>query len=138
MLVFSGVNPLAVLVGAVIFMVLGALWYSPMLFANRWMAALGRDPAEMMAQGGMVQAYGLTFVGALISVLALAQVVMWSGASSITDGVVMGLVVAIGFVATASLGGVIFERRPKDVYLINLGYNLVAMMIVGALLAVWR
>ena len=37
----AGVNVLAVLTAAALTFGLGALWYSPLLFARRWMAAHG-------------------------------------------------------------------------------------------------
>ncbi len=40
--VMSELNWLAVLVGAVIYFALGALWYSPMLFARPWQASMDR------------------------------------------------------------------------------------------------
>ncbi len=132
------VSLLAVVAGAVVNMILGALWYSPLLFAKRWMAALGRNSEEMMAQGGMGAAYGVTFVAALISVFVLGLVVTWSGARTVVDGMLVGLLTAVGFLATTNLGTVVFEGRSREIYLINIGYNLVSMMLVGALLAVLR
>ena len=63
---FCGINPWAVLVASVATMVIGFLWYSPMLFARPWMRLMGHDPddkaklAEM--QKGAGKLYGITFV----------------------------------------------------------------------------
>jgi hypothetical protein len=43
---FFGVNLLAVLACAIAGMVVGFLWYSPMLFANPWMRLMGYDPND--------------------------------------------------------------------------------------------
>jgi hypothetical protein len=40
-------NYLAVVVAALVPIVLGALWYSPLLFADRWMRAVGRTREEL-------------------------------------------------------------------------------------------
>src|SRR5207253_9570578 len=40
-------NVLAVLVAAVLTMVLGAVWYSPVLFAKQWMHAHGYTPEKL-------------------------------------------------------------------------------------------
>jgi hypothetical protein len=45
----TNVNALAVIVAAVLTFGLGAVWYSPVLFAKQWMAAQGHTP-EMLAQ----------------------------------------------------------------------------------------
>lgn len=44
------VSWLGVIVGAAIYFVLGALWYSPPLFARPWQAAIGWDPARTPPQ----------------------------------------------------------------------------------------
>lgn len=132
-----GPNFLAVLVGAIIFMVLGALWYGP-LFAKPWMAAMGKTMAEIQAEGGVAKAYALTFVGALITTLVMAMAIGGSGQTDLVGGAVTGAMVWLGFVATSSLGSVLFEGRPMTLYTINNGYHLVAYAIVGALLAAWR
>ena len=43
---FTGINPWAVLVAAVATMVIGFLWYSPILFARPWMRLMGCDPDD--------------------------------------------------------------------------------------------
>jgi hypothetical protein len=43
----------------------------------------------------------------------------------------------LGFVAVATLGSVTFEKRPLNLYLINNGFLLLALLLMGALLAVW-
>ena len=130
-------NFLAVLAGAVIFMALGAIWYGP-LFAKTWTAALGKTMEEAQAAGGIATAYGVTFVGALVTCFVMALAISGSGAIGAIGGALSGALLALGFVATSSLGSVIFEGRPFTLYLINNGYHLIAYSIVGALLAVWR
>jgi hypothetical protein len=50
-------NFLAILVAAVAAFVLGALWYSPVLFAKQWMKAHGYTPDKLEAmKKGMVRA----------------------------------------------------------------------------------
>lgn len=41
------VNLLGAVVGAAAAMDIGALWYSPFLFGNRWQGLMGKAPAEM-------------------------------------------------------------------------------------------
>ena len=43
---FLGVNLWAVLVSALATMVVGFVWYSPVLFANSWMKLMGYDPND--------------------------------------------------------------------------------------------
>ena len=43
----------------------------------------------------------------------------------------------LGFVAVATLGSVTFEKRPLKLYLINNGYLFLALLLMGAVLAIW-
>jgi len=43
------VNNLAVLVSGLVIFMLGGLWYSPLLFAKRWVALIGKSEAELKA-----------------------------------------------------------------------------------------
>jgi uncharacterized SAM-binding protein YcdF (DUF218 family) len=43
---FMNVNLWSVLVAAIATMVVGFLWYSPLLFARPWMVAMGYDPED--------------------------------------------------------------------------------------------
>ncbi|MBI2935798.1 MAG: DUF1761 domain-containing protein, partial [Chloroflexi bacterium] len=44
---FSEINYLAVIVGVVLNMVAGALWYSPLLFARPWMKEVGMTEEDI-------------------------------------------------------------------------------------------
>ena len=44
---FHGINIWAVLVSIVAMMVIGALWYSPVLFGNTWLRLIGKKPEEI-------------------------------------------------------------------------------------------
>ena len=43
----ANVNIVAVLVAALVTFVLGAFWYSPVLFARQWMQAQGYSPEKV-------------------------------------------------------------------------------------------
>lgn len=130
------VSWIAVVVGTVGYQLLGALWYGP-LFGSRWMAAMGYDNAEDV-QGGddATTGYLITAAGSLVAVVALGVLVDWVGATTWTEGLAIGLLAGVGFVATTALQAVPFEDRPWPVYLLNAGYNVVALAGVGVLLVV--
>jgi hypothetical protein len=71
--------------------------------------------------------------------LALAHVIHWGEAEP--KNLVVGLFAAflcwLGFVAFTSINSVTYEHKPVKLYLINTGYQLVSMLIMGAILAVW-
>lgn len=46
----SAINWIAVLAGAAIYFILGAAWYSPILFARPWQEAIGWDESRAQPQ----------------------------------------------------------------------------------------
>ncbi len=133
------VNYLAVLVAAILNMVIGALWYSPALFGKSWTALMGLKPEDMQKRmAGAQRAYALTFIGSLLMAYALARVIWYAQAHSLTGGVLIGLLAWIGFVATTHGANYLFEGKSFSLFSLNTGYHLVALIVMGALLAVWR
>ena len=138
---FVGINFWAVLVAAVATMILGFLWYSPILFARPWMRLMGIDPddkaklAEM--QKGAGKLYALSFVASIVSALVLAKIIDIGSINSIPYGMKFGFFVWLGFVATVQLTGALFSKQPTKLFLINTGYQLVCYVAMGGILAKW-
>jgi surface polysaccharide O-acyltransferase-like enzyme len=139
---FLGVNLLAVLVSALATMVVGFLWYSPMLFANPWMRLMGLDPndkakvAEMQKSAG--PSYFMSLIASILAAFVLGKLISVAGFSTAVDGLKIGLVVWLGFVTTVQLTNALFSRQPNRLYMINTGYQLVCYVVMGAILGAWR
>ena len=139
---FLGVNLLAVLACAVAGMVVGLLWYSPMLFANPWMVLMGYDPndkakiAEMQKSAG--PSYAMSFVASILTAFVLGKLIAVAGAMTAVDGLKIGLVVWLGFVTTVQFTNALFSRQRNKLYMINTGYQLVCYVAMGAILGAWR
>ena len=138
---FCGINFWGVLVASVATMVIGFLWYSPVLFARPWMRLMGYDPddkaklAEM--QKGAGKMYGITFVATIVSAAVLAKIIDLTSVNTILYGMKVGFGVWLGFVMTVQLTGALFTKQPTKLFLINTGYQLVCYMGMGAILAKW-
>ncbi len=138
---FAGINFWAVLVCAIATMVIGFLWYSPILFATPWMCLMGIDPndkaklAEM--QKGAPRLYGLSFVASIVSAVVLAKIIDLTSVTTIPYGMKIGFAVWLGFVTTVQLTGALFGKQPTKLYLINTGYQLACYLAMGAILAKW-
>jgi hypothetical protein len=135
-------NLLAVLVAAISTMVVGFVWYSPILFAKPWMREMGYDPndksrvQEMQKSAG--PAYLGSFVASLVSAFVLALFLHQMRAQSLGLGLLVGFHVWLGFVATVQLTGVLFMKQSMKLFGINTGYQLVCYLVMGAILGVWR
>ena len=133
------INYLAVLVAAIANMAIGALWYSPVLFAKPWIAAIGKSEEEIREQAGkgMARTYTLAFISALVMSFVLAHFVDYTRATTIAGGLQAGFWPWLGFVATTNLSTLLFEWRPSKLYYISMGYYLVVLAVMGVILAVW-
>jgi hypothetical protein len=128
------INYIAVVVAAIVPMVLGALWYSPALFARPWMRAVGRTEEELT---GAQLGYLISAVGALLMSYMLARIVRWAEVDNLWNGALVGLHVWLGFVATVLAVTTYFGGRPRQLWFINAGYQLVALVLVGAIHGAW-
>jgi len=138
---FMGVNLWSVLVAAVATMILGFLWYSPLLFAKPWTVAMGYDPNDKAKMDemrkGAGKLYGITFVASLISAFVLAKIIDVTTVNSALYGMKIGFAVWLGFVTTVQLTSTLFKKRPIKLYWIDTGYQLVCYLVMGAILAKW-
>ncbi len=82
--------------------------------------------------------YLFAFLTSLVLVYILAHFVQYTKAKGVADGMQTAFWLWLGFVATTQLATVIFEQRKLGLYLLNVGYQLVAGLIAGAILASWK
>jgi hypothetical protein len=137
-----GVNVYAVLVAAIVTMVAGFLWYSPMLFASPWMVLMGYDPndkakiAEMQKSAG--PSYAMSLIASALSAIVLGKIIAVANAGSAISGMEIAFAVWLGFVTTVQLTNSLFMRQRAKLYAINTGYQLVCYVAMGAILGAWR
>lgn len=139
---FHNLNLLAVLVSAIATMVVGFLWYSPLLFAKPWLREMGydiHDQAKMQElKKGASAAYSGSFVASLVSVFVLALFLHEMKAQTLEYGLLVSSHIWLGFVATVQLTGVLFMKQSMKLFAINTGYQLVCYLAMGAILSVWH
>ena len=137
---FPELNYLAVLVTAIAIFVLGGLWYSPALFAKRWIALQGRSQEEMKAANHLPMAVMLliSFFCGLLVVLALAVLLHHYSHMDAAKGAMIGALSWLGFQASTSFTTSLFSSRPTRLWFIDSGYNLVSAVMAGLILGGWR
>ena len=128
-------NWLAIVVAAAIPMILGAAWYSPLLFARPWMREVGKTPEEI--QAGSRMPYLVAALASLVMSYALARVIRWAEADDLVAGVVVALLAWTGFVATTFAVNYAFGSRSRTLWGIDTGYYLVSLLLMGALHGAW-
>ena len=133
------INILAVVLGAVASMVVGGLWYSPLLFLKKWMALLEIDPACLTAdkKPPMGKAYTLTFLSTLVASFGLNALMSGVGIESVSGGAVAGAFVWLAFSVTTTLPSFVFSHKPKPwaLFAIDNSMHLVSLVINGIVIA---
>lgn len=133
------INYWAVLVAAVLNMGLGSLWYGP-LFGKPWMKSMGWDPNMKIddakrAEGN--KAMMLMVPVSLLTAYVLAHFVDYTKSATWQQGATTGFWLWLGFQLTLLVQTVVFEGKKKETAAINAGYQLAALAMMGAILAVW-
>lgn len=131
------ISLLVVFFSAIVNMLIGMAWYSPALFGKHWSSYSGDVKTAHRNKSARTSAYLLTFAGALATAYVLAYFLYYTGSTTLIEGAKKGAMMWAGFVLTTMAGNVLFEGRPKQLLVINSGYQLVSLIITGAILAVW-
>ena len=133
---------LPMIAAAIAMMVIGFLWYSPLLFANPWMRAMGYDPNDKEKlkemQKGAGPLYASAFVASVISAFALHVFAHQMQITTAPAGLQLGLWCWAGFVATVQFTDAIFGKRGRTLLIINSGYQLVSYLAMGAIIGGWN
>ena len=136
-LVFLGtLNWLAVVVSALAAFALGALWYGP-LFGKAWQALSGVTDDDIK-KGNPAKTYGTAFVLNLIAAFGMGMVMQLHPSPDLGSGFNVGLLIGIAFVATSFGINYLFAFRPLRLYLIDAGYMVALLAVMGAILGGWR
>jgi hypothetical protein len=132
----ENINWLAVIVAALAFFVLGAVWY--MVFSTPFLKyRLYGGMTEQDLQGRPTDYLG-TAVADVIAAVMLAALINATGTTTLLDGVWLGFLVALGFVATTTFVFSIFDLPNLGLWVIHVGYQFVGFCIMGGILGAWR
>ena len=131
------INYIAVLLAALATMILGALWYSKLLFGSTWMRLIGRTEEEIR-QSGTYRAYFFMTITAIIMAFVLAMIFDLTGTLTVVDAVQNAFWLWLGFIATSTLSTVLYENRSPQLYWIFASYQLVAMIIMGLIIVAFK
>jgi len=160
------VNPWAFLVATIIVLPVGFIWYNPKVFGTIWMREAGVNP-DAAKNANMFKIFGLTLLFALMANMILQGLVIHQmGALSMIGGMpfegaakpsytafmadyghtyrtfkhgmlhgcMTGLFLALPIVGTSSL----FEGKSWKYILINAGYWVVCLTLMGGILCAWE
>ena len=132
------INFWAVVVAAVVAFVLGALWYSPLLFGKVYMQARGMNPAVMADMKPPAWELIGEFAKNLVVASVLGYFVVRLGVRDWKSALQLGLIIWIGFQAMLLMGAVLHEKLPWTLYAIHVGDAFIKTLLMTVILGVWR
>ena len=131
----GSLNWLAVIVGAVVYFAIGAVWFTPMVFGKPWMAAIGWDESRPRPEMNPAT-YVVPAVAYLVAAIATGLLAKATGTDTLSEGIVLGLVVGIGYALVVTATDATFDPnkpKPWNWFAISGAYHVLSLTIVGAI-----
>lgn len=122
---------LVVVIAAVLNMVIGYLWYSKWLFAHAYATLCKHSEKEMKPDAKTLL---MGFIASLVIAFFLSFFEAYLGVTTVTDGMFVGFLIWLGFVATTQISSVIWCKKPFKLFLINSGFRLVSYLVMSGLI----
>lgn len=136
---FGQVNWLPAIVGGVAYFAIGAIWFTPVAFGKAWQRSIGVDPAATPPQMKPAT-YVVPLIAYIVAAVATSMLAAATGSDSFGEGIVLGLVVGVGFAVPLTATEATFDPnkpQPWTWWVITAAYHLVGLLVVAVLVSVW-
>jgi hypothetical protein len=128
-------NILAAVAAGIAGWLVGAVWYSPVLFAKVWQRETGLSD-EQLGKAHMPLIFGTSLVLSVIAALVFA---MFLGPDpALALGLGAGIAAGLGWVATSFGINYLFSRRSLTLFVIDGGYHTLQFTVFGLVLGLWH
>lgn len=133
------INYWAVLIVTIVSMGLGALWYSPVMFLDRWtrLARIDTSKAGAPVAIAMIVAFAVTFLTAWVLAGSVAIAWHFYGGSYLSAAIVTALTLWAGFTAARVVMHDVFEGRPSQLTVLTIGFELASILLMAIVIGVW-
>jgi len=127
-------NIWAVLVAAVVYFILGGIWYS-LLFTKAWMKLRGVTEEDIGEPNVLVFVW--TFLLQIVAVGTLAAFLQAMDLDTAWHGAMMGFGTGVGIIYTLTGSTALFGDTRLALHAIDNGYHVAGLTIAGAILGAW-
>jgi hypothetical protein len=134
------INYWAVLLASIIYFVIGALWFAPSFLGTIWKKELENHRVQFLGASSekMILTMGVTFVSCVLSAFGLALLIHLTGCSTALSGFVLGCIISAFFVVPTVATVFVWENRSINLFLIDVGYPVVGIIVSAIILTLWR
>lgn len=132
-------NWFAVIIAAIVFFALGGLWYATPALGKAWMKSMDWEPPADYKPSPAV--YIVPALTCLVSTIATALIAAATDTDTLGEGIVLGLVVGVGLAgASVMVTGFFDPKKAQPVVnaLISAAYQVVGLLIVAIIVALWQ
>lgn len=127
---FLNLSPVALLAGIAAHMLIGMAWYSSILFGSRWVRL------QKIKAGSFVMDtshwVGAALTGATITIV-LNHLLQALGTHICLQAIEYALLLWLGFIAPIQFSGVLWEKKPLELYFISIGHWAVTLALIGCI-----
>lgn len=136
---FSTINWLAVAVATLASFALGALWYSPILFSKIWQREVGLSDEDLKG-ANLAKIFGTCLLLTAVMAFGMAMMIQGHGKGSIDwkGGMLHGVFIGLCFVAATIGINYLYQRKSFLLWIIDAGYQVCFLMLMGAILGAWQ
>jgi hypothetical protein len=135
---FSDINWLAVLVAAIAYFALGAIWFSKPVFGGRWVTLHKINMDDPEAKRGVGAIMFGSFILMLIATIGLAILAARFHFYEAISGIKLGLFTGICFASTAISVTYLYIKKPLASHFIDNLYHVVGQVIAAMIICVWK
>jgi len=133
---FTKVNFWSIILAAISYLIIGSLWYSPLLFGKLWVRLIGFTDEDFKRSNRLWLILVLSFLSAVIAAFLISAVL---GPNPNAEfGALVGAAIAICWISMSKLTDVLFENKSVKLFLLHAGFDLVTFMVMGAIVGYWR
>lgn len=132
---FGELNWLAIVVATLAWFAFSAIWYSLPPLSKAWATAARVDTTGDGPPLALL--FIPTLLGYFVTTVVIALLARGLGAETVADGILLGVVLGIGFGVVGALVSQVYEGKGRNYFVIN-GINaMIAYAIVAVIVTVW-
>lgn len=144
---FEILNPVGILVAAMVGYIIGMAWYSPVLFMKPWLDGLGkteeevRRPQEYKTRWYMWGLMAYTFIITVVIAFMLDLFIILTSATTLLEILEISMLLAFGFIVTVrftdmlyTIGKPFWSIQAQKLFFVTSGYYIAMFLAMGSIL----